>query len=110
MKRSGNKLANIRRIVLDVLKPHSPGIMEIAIQLADLAGVDGVDISLIEMDQKVENVKITCEGQSIDYHEVESVIKTNGASIHSLDKISVGTSLIEEVKTHQDHNQSGSRS
>jgi uncharacterized protein len=101
MKRGENKLSNIRRVVLDVLKPHSPGIMELAIQLGDLPGVDGVDVSLIEMDQKVENVKITCEGDSINYNEVESVIKTNGASIHSLDKISVGTSLIEEVITHQ---------
>lgn len=95
-------MANIRRIVLDVLKPHSPGILEIAEQLADLKGVDGVDISLIEMDQKVENVKITCEGDSIKYSKVENVIKQNGASIHSLDKISVGTSLIEEAVTHQD--------
>jgi hypothetical protein len=95
-------LANIRRIVLDVLKPHSPSILEIAKQLADLVGVDGIDISLIEMDQKVENVKITCEGDSIIYEEVEVVIKSNGASIHSLDKISVGTSLVEEAVTHQD--------
>ncbi|MEA2015681.1 MAG: DUF211 domain-containing protein [Actinomycetota bacterium] len=95
-------MANIRRIVLDVLKPHSPGMVEISIKLADLPGVYGVDISLIEMDQKVENVKITCEGDSIDYDQVEQVIKQNGASIHSLDKISVGTSLIEEVTTHQD--------
>jgi len=63
-----------------------------------------VDISLIEMDQKVENVKITCEGDSIKYDEVEKVIKENGASIHSLDKISVGTSMIEEASTHQDNN------
>ena len=61
-----------------------------------------MDISLIEMDHKVENVKITCEGESIDYNNVEKVIKANGATIHSVDKISVGTSLIEEVTTHQD--------
>jgi len=95
-------LANIRRLVLDVLKPHAPNVIELAKQLADLTGVDGVDISLIEMDQKVENVKITCEGDSIDYEKLEKIIKQHGASIHSLDKISVGTSLIEEVTTHQD--------
>jgi len=95
-------LANIRRLVLDVSKPHTPNILEIAKQIAELNGVDGVDISLIEMDQKVENVKITCEGDSIDYDKVEEVIKTNGAIIHSLDKISVGTSLIEEAITQQD--------
>ena len=95
-------MANVRRVVLDVLKPHSPDLVEVATQLADLDGIDGVDISLIEMDQKVENVKITCEGDSIDYEKVEEIVKQNGASIHSLDKISVGTSLIEEVITHQD--------
>ncbi len=95
-------MADIRRLVLDVLKPHSPNMQEIAKQLADLDGVDGVDMSLIEMDQKVENVKITCEGDSIDYERVEEIIQINGATIHSLDKISVGTSLIDEVTTHQD--------
>jgi hypothetical protein len=95
-------LANIRRVVLDVLKPHSPSMVELSSQLADLPGVYGVDISLIEMDQKVENIKITCEGDSISYDKVEQVIKQSGASIHSLDKVSVGTSLIEEATTHQD--------
>ena len=85
-------MADIRRLVLDVLKPHSPNMQELAKQLADL---DGVDVSLIEMDNKVENIKITCEGDSVDYDKVEDIIKTNGATIHSLDKISVGSSLIE---------------
>lgn len=95
-------MANLRRVVLDVLKPHLPNVIELSSQLADLAGVDGVDISLIEMDQKVENVKITCEGDSIDYEKVEQIIKESGGSIHSLDKVSVGTSMIEEATTHQD--------
>ncbi|GAH47925.1 hypothetical protein ES705_00396 [subsurface metagenome] len=95
-------MANLRRVVLDVLKPHLPNVIELSSQLADLAGVDGVDISLIEMDQKVENVKITCEGDSIDYEKVEQIIKESGGSIHSLDKVSVGTSMIEEAITHQD--------
>lgn len=95
-------MTNVRRIVLDVLKPHSPGMVELATKLADLSGVYGVDISLIEMDQKVENVKITCEGDSIDYKKVEQIIKDCGASVHSLDKVSVGASLIEEAVTHQD--------
>jgi len=96
------KLANIRRIVLDVLKPHTPNLIEMAEQLADLPGVIGVDVSLKEMDQKVENVKITCEGDNINFEIFEKVIIMNGGSIHSLDKVSAGTSLIEEVTTQQD--------
>ncbi|MBC8390104.1 MAG: DUF211 domain-containing protein [Actinobacteria bacterium] len=95
-------MANIRRVVLDVLKPHTPNMVELAVQLADIEGIDGVDVSLTEMDQKVENVKITCEGDSINYEEVEKIIIQNGASIHSLDKVSAGASLIEEVTTQQD--------
>ncbi len=95
-------MSNIRRVVLDVLKPHTPDVLELSKELADLNGVDGVDISLIEMDQKVENVKITCEGTSIDYQKVKEIIRKNGGSIHSLDKVSVGTSMIEEAVTHQD--------
>ncbi len=95
-------MANIRRLVLDVLKPHTPNLVELAVQLADLEGVEGVDISLKEMDQKVENVKITCEGDNINYEQVERVIMQNGASIHSLDKVSAGTSIIDEVSTQQD--------
>lgn len=95
-------MANIRRLVLDVLKPHSPNLVDLATQLADLEGIIGVDISLVEMDQKVENVKITCEGDSINYELVERIVMQNGASIHSLDKVSAGTSMIDEVTTQQD--------
>jgi uncharacterized protein len=95
-------MANIRRLVLDVLKPHSPNLVDLATQLADLEGIIGVDISLVEMDQKVENVKITCEGDSIDYELVERIVVQNGASIHSLDKVSAGTNMIDEVTTQQD--------
>jgi len=95
-------MANIRRLVLDVLKPHSPNLVDLATQLADIEGIVGVDISLIEMDQKVENVKISCEGDEIDFGKVERVIIQNGGSIHSLDKVSAGTSMIDEVTTQQD--------
>jgi len=95
-------MANIRRLVLDVLKPHSPNLVDLATQLADIEGIVGVDISLIEMDQKVENVKISCEGDEIDFEKVERVIIQNGGSIHSLDKVSAGTSMIDEVTTQQD--------
>ncbi|MDH5779717.1 MAG: DUF211 domain-containing protein, partial [Candidatus Bathyarchaeota archaeon] len=48
----------IRRLVLDVLKPHNPGIVELSKELSELDGVEGVNILTYEIDQKVENVKI----------------------------------------------------
>ena len=95
-------MAKIRRIVLDVLKPHLPNIIDLVGQIADMDGIKGVDITLKEMDQKVENIKITCEGDDIKYEELEKIITDSGASIHSVDKVSAGDSLIEEVLTQQD--------
>lgn len=95
-------MSNIRRLVLDVLKPLSPSIVDLAKQLADIQGVDGVDVSLVEMDAKSESVKITCEGEDINFNDVEAVITDNGGSVHSVDKVSTGSTIIEEVPTHQD--------
>ena len=52
-------MARIRLLVLDVLKPHQPSIIELAKELSDLPHIDGVDITVYEIDSKVENVKIT---------------------------------------------------
>jgi len=89
-------------LVLDVLKPHSPSMLELAEYLGQLDGVDGVDISLVELDKIVENVKITVEGSNIIYEEIERVIAENGGSIHSIDKVSTGKRIVEEAETMQD--------
>ncbi len=61
-----------------------------------------MDVSLIEMDSKSESVKITCEGKDIDYSKVEEVIINNGGTVHSVDKVATGHTIIEEVPTQQD--------
>ena len=37
-------MANIRRLVLDTLKPHEPSIIELAGELGDIEGVAAVHI------------------------------------------------------------------
>lgn len=91
----------VRRLVLDVLKPHSPSIVELSQMLADTEGIDGVDITVYEIDRKVENVKITLEGSDINMDEIERVIQENGGTVHSVDKVSTGRKLVEEAKTMQ---------
>ncbi|HJW75030.1 MAG TPA: DUF211 domain-containing protein [Thermoleophilia bacterium] len=96
------EVSHLRRLVLDVLKPHQPNMLTLADKLGDLEGVQGVDVSLLEIDSKVENIKITLEGTDIDYDEVSDVIQESGGSIHSIDKVSTGKRLIEEAETPQD--------
>lgn len=49
-------MAPIRRVVLDLLKPHEPTTLEFARRVAGAEGVTGVDVSVIEVDAEVENV------------------------------------------------------
>ncbi|MEM0360779.1 MAG: DUF211 domain-containing protein [Candidatus Diapherotrites archaeon] len=80
----------IKRMVLDVMKPHKPPMVEIGTELSALEGIDGVHLALVELDKTVENVKITIEGQDIDFKRVEALLEDNGASIHSVDKVAIG--------------------
>jgi hypothetical protein len=95
-------MGNLRRLVLDVLKPLDPGVVTLVQLLADLEGVDGVNISLSEIDRRVENVKITIEGRSLSYEMIKGVVEENGGAIHSVDEVAAGSLLIEDVATTQD--------
>lgn len=95
-------MGNLRRLVLDVLKPLEPSIVELVQLLADLEGVDGANISIYEIDRRVENAKITIEGHDLRYEVISQVIEENGGAIHSIDEVAAGRVLIEDVITPQD--------
>ena len=95
-------MSEIKRLVLDVLKPHHPTILEVARRIAVLNGVSGVNCTLEEVDRETESIKITIEGISIDFESVEETISDCGAVVHSVDSVSAGKKLVEEVGTPQD--------
>lgn len=95
-------MGRIRRLVLDTLKPHEPGILELADQLSDLDGITAVNISIYEIDRKVENAKITIEGEDITYQQVHHLIEEMGGVIHSVDEVVAGKKIIEDAVTLQD--------
>ena len=90
------------RLVLDVLKPHHPTIIEMARRISILKDVSGVNLTLEEVDRETESVKITIEGSSIDFDSIEETISDCGGVIHSVDSVSAGKELVEEVETPQD--------
>ncbi len=93
---------NIRRVVLDTLKPMEPTIVEMAKKLSVSDGVSSVNISIAEIDLKVENAKITLEGDNINYEVVVAVIQDMGGSIHSIDEVVAGKDIIDDAATLQD--------
>jgi hypothetical protein len=94
--------AKIRRVVLDVLKPHDPSIIELSQRLASLPGVDGVNIMIYEVDRKVENAKITAEGPNLSYEAILQMIEDSGGTVHSIDEAVAGAVVIEESPNPQD--------
>ncbi|MFC7046695.1 DUF211 domain-containing protein [Halobacteriaceae archaeon GCM10025711] len=95
-------MAPIRRVVLDLLKPYEPTTQEFASRVADASGVKGVNASLVETDQNVQNLKLTIEGDDVDFEEVETIVDELGGAIHSVDQVAAGAHIVEESKTPQD--------
>jgi len=88
----------LRKVVLDVLKPHDPNMVEFSEKLSKAKGVEGVNVSLYEIDREVENVKVTIRGK-MKFKELEEKINELGGSIHSIDEVSAGKKLVEEEET-----------
>jgi hypothetical protein len=41
------------------------------------------------MDEQTETLQVMIEGDSLDFDQISSVIDENGASLHSIDEVSV---------------------
>lgn len=79
----------IKTIVLDVLKPHSPSLPEFASFLAEFEGLTRVDITLVEMDERTESLKVVLNGTAINYDALKEYMGKQGAVIHSVDHVVV---------------------
>ncbi len=76
-------------LVLDVLKPRLPSLPEFACFLAEFKGLARVNISLVEMDENTESLKVVLDGSGFDYDALREHMGKQGAVIHSVDKVSV---------------------
>jgi hypothetical protein len=79
----------IRHLVLDVLKPHQPPLPEFATFISELEGVNRVDVTVLEMDEKTESLKVIIDGSNIDYDRLREHMAKQGAVIHSVDQVIV---------------------
>jgi len=95
-------MAAVRRLVIDVLKPHDPPLLVFTNQLAELESVEGVTSSLIELDQEVQNIKLTFESDDLDFEAIEEQIETLGGSVHSVDQVACGDCVVTDRRTLQD--------
>ncbi len=91
--------APIRRVVLDILKPvKGPSIVEISEELASLNGIEGVNITVKEIDVDTMTLSVTVEGKNIDFKKLEEKLEFLGCIIHSIDQVVAGAKLVEEPR------------
>ena len=99
---SGTKMAKIKRMVLDVLKPRHPNIIDFATAIADLATQCRVIVTVEEVDDKTESVMVTIEGDSLDLEAIQQSIQALGGSLHSIDEIEAeASSPVEGVRSNE---------
>jgi len=78
----------VKRLVLDVLKPHAPNPLEFSKALAEQGGYR-VRLTVVEMDEKTETLQVVIEGDDVDFARIQATLADLGASLHSIDEVEV---------------------
>jgi hypothetical protein len=82
-------MTQVKRLVLDVLKPHQPNALELATAIASLAADYQVNLHVVEVDERTESTVIAITGEELDYAAIETRINDLGGSVHSIDEVTV---------------------
>ncbi len=90
---------NIRRLVLDVDKAIAkPTILEIGNAIESVTNVEGVNITVTEIDVETIGMDITIEGSNLDCDTIVRAIESTGAVVHSIDQLLAGKRIVERIK------------
>jgi hypothetical protein len=81
-------MVTVKRMVLDVLKPHHPNALDFGMRLAEQGSLR-VKVTVLEMDEQTETLKVTIEGEDIPFERIQAAITDFGASLHSVDEVDV---------------------
>ena len=82
-------MVRVKRMVLDVLKPHQPNALEFSQAIAEAGDDYRVHLIVLEMDKSTETVQIELEGAAIDFDLIQDAITNMGGSLHSIDEVEV---------------------
>ena len=82
-------MVRVKRIVLDVLKPHQPNALEFSQAIAEVGADYHVRLIVLEVDKNTETIQIELEGSAIDFEMIQNAITSMGGSLHSIDEVEV---------------------
>ena len=81
-------------LILDILKPHKPSILDFAKEIAKLGKDYSVNLRTREFDEKTETVEAIIKGQDLNYEKIVKAVEKLGGSVHSLDQANVGSTIV----------------
>lgn len=79
----------VKKLVLDVLKPHQPNALEFSQTLAGTGPGYRVQLTVCEVDEHTETLRIVIAGDALDFDALETAINRMGGSLHSIDEVEV---------------------
>ena len=82
-------MVSVKRLVLDVLKPHHPNALDFAQVITEGGDDYRVRVMVNEVDEKTETLQVIIEGKAIDFVAVQTAINAMGGSLHSIDEVEV---------------------
>jgi hypothetical protein len=82
-------MIHVKRLVLDVLKPHHPNALEFARAIAETGSDCRVQVTVLEVDEKTETLQVVVTGSDLDFERVHAAIGQYGGSLHSIDEVEV---------------------
>jgi hypothetical protein len=82
-------MVSVKKLVLDVLKPHQPNALEFSQTLAAVGSDYRVHLTVLEVDENTETLRVICEGRSLDFDGIQASINKMGGSLHSIDEVEV---------------------
>ena len=80
-------MVTIKRVMLDVLKPHQPNALEFSQAIARVGKDYRVCLTVLEMDEDTQTLKLEVEGSIIDIDAIEAAITSMCGSLHSIDQV-----------------------
>ncbi|ATX79755.1 hypothetical protein Ga0123461_1339 [Mariprofundus aestuarium] len=82
-------MESVKRVVLDVLKPHQPDALEFSKAIAEVGSDYHVTLTVVEVDKNTETLQVEIVGSAIDFEAVQAAIATLGGALHSIDEVEV---------------------
>ena len=89
----------VKILVLDVLKPHKPNILDFGKRICTEKSIEAATISVYAVDEKTESLKIVLEGKDIDFDKIKDILEDQGGVIHSMDKVVLGKKTFNEASS-----------